>query len=175
MSTQLIDLNDDLRRLKNEGYNISIVSENLVIRGIPYVNKEKKILFGVLYCPLTLSGEKTVPPTDHTARFMGEHPCDQFGTENKSFVNSASLHTLTPDIIGSFYFSSKPQGGSYPDFYTKMTKYIELLSVPAKSIDPSVTAQKFEYEAYNDISVFKYPDTNTASSLLTLKLWIKPL
>lgn len=57
MSTQLIDLNDDLRRLKDEGYNISIVSGNLVIKGIPYVNKGKKILFGAIYCPLTLSGE----------------------------------------------------------------------------------------------------------------------
>ena len=62
MSTQLIDLNDDLRRLKDEEYNISIVSGNLVIKGIPYVNKDKKILFSAVYCPLTLSGEKTVPP-----------------------------------------------------------------------------------------------------------------
>jgi hypothetical protein len=167
MSTQLIDLNDDLRRLKGEGYNISIVSGNLVIKGIPYVNKEKKILFGTIYCPLTLSGEKTVSPQDHTVRFMGEHPCDQLGTENRSFVNSAQEHTLTTDIIGSYYFSSKPQNGSYSDFYAKMTKYIELLSAPAKSIDSSVSAQNFEYESYTDFSVFKYPDTNTARAGLS--------
>jgi len=167
MSTQLIDLNDDLRRLKDEGYNICIVSENLVVRGIPYVNKEKKILFGTLYCPLKLSGEKTAPPEDHTVRFMGEHPCDQFGTEDKSFVNSAQTHTLNSDIVGSYYFSSKPQSGNYSDFYTKMTKYIELLSAPAKSIDPSVSAQNFEYEFYSDISVFKYRDTNTARAGLS--------
>jgi len=167
MSTQLIDLNGDLRRLKDEGYNISIVSGNLVIKGIPYVNKDKKILFGIIYCPLTLSGEKTVPPQDHTVRFMGEHPCDQFGTEINSFVNSAQQHTLTADIIGSYYFSSKPQNGSYPDFYTKMTRYIELLSAPAKSIDPSVSAQNFEYESYSDFNVFKYPDTNTARAGLS--------
>ncbi|MFZ5944244.1 MAG: ThiF family adenylyltransferase [Bacillota bacterium] len=167
MSTQLIDLNDDLRRLKDEGYNISIVSGNLVIKGIPYVNKDKKILFGTIYCPLTLSGEKTVPPQDHTVKFMGEHPCDQFGTEINSFVNSAKQHTLTAEIIGSYYFSSRPQNGSYPDFYTKMTRYIELLSAPAKSIDSSVSAQNFEYESYSDFSVFKYPDTNTARAGLS--------
>ncbi|GAB6152576.1 ThiF family adenylyltransferase [Desulfosporosinus burensis] len=166
MSIQLIDLNDDLRKLKIEGYNISIVNANLVVKGIPYVNREKKVLFGILYCPLTLSGEKTVPPQDHTVRFMGEHPCDQFGTENKSFVNSYDVNTLTTDIIGSYYFSSRPQNG-YPDFYTKMTKYIELLSAPAKSIDTGVSAQAFEYEAYSDISVFKYPDTNTARAGLS--------
>lgn len=167
MSTQLIDLNDDLRRLKDEGYNISIVDGNLVIKGIPYVNKDKKILFGTIYCPLTLSGEKTVSPQDHTVRFMGEHPCDQFGTENKSFVNSAQQHTLTADIIGSYYFSSKPQSGRYADFYVKMARYVELLSAPAKSIDPSVSAQNFEYESYSDFSVFKYPDTNTARAGLS--------
>ncbi|MEA4979906.1 hypothetical protein SDC9_33841 [bioreactor metagenome] len=167
MSTQLIDLNEDLRRLKDEGYNISIVSGNLVIKGIPYVNKDKKILFGTIYCPLTLSGEKTVPPQDHTVRFTGEHPCDQFGTEINSFVNSAQQHTLIADIIGSYYFSSKPQNGSYPDFYAKMTRYIELLSAPAKSIDQSVSAQNFEYESYNDFSVFKYPDTFTARAGLS--------
>ena len=168
MSIQLIDHNYDLRKLKEEGYNnISIVNTHIVAEGIPYVNKEKKIMFGTLYCPLTLSGEKTVPPQDHTAWFMGEHPCDQFGTENKSFVNSHQINNLTPEIIGTFYFSSKPQSGSYPDFYLKITKYIELLSAPAKSIDPSVSAQNFNYTDYNDISVFKYPDTNTARAGLS--------
>lgn len=167
MSTQLIDLNDDLRKLRDEGYNISIVSGNLVVEGIPYVNKDKKILFGTLYCPLTLSGERTVRPQDHTVRFMGEHPCDQFGTENKSFVNSAQIHTLTSDIIGSYYFSSKPQIGYYDNFYVKMTTYIELLSAPAKSIDPGVSAQNFEYNDYSDVSVFKYTDTNMARAGLS--------
>jgi hypothetical protein len=167
MLTQLIDLNDDLRKLRDEGYNISIISGNLIVKGIPYVNRNKQILFGTIYCPLTLSGERTVPPEDHTVRFMGEHPCDKFGTEIQSFVNSAQEHNLTADIIGAYYFSSRPQSGGYPDFYTKMTRYVDLLSAPAKSIDPSVSAQNFEYESYSDFSVFKYPDTNVARAGLS--------
>jgi hypothetical protein len=162
MSIQLIDLNEDLRKLKDEGFNISIVTAHLVAKGIPYVNKDKKILFGTLYCPLTLSGQKTMPPSDHTVWFDGEHPCDKFGTENKSFVNSAQINNLSTEITGKYYFSSKPDTGSYPDFYTKITRYVELLSAPARSIDPSVTATNFDYEGYNDSSVFKYPDTNVA-------------
>jgi hypothetical protein len=162
MSIQLIDLNEDLKKLKDEGFNISIVNAHLVVKGVPYVNKDKKILFGTIYCPLTLSGERTIPPSDHTVRFDGEHPCDKFGTENKSFVNCAEINNLSPDVIGKYYFSSKPDGGRYPDFYAKITRYVELLSAPAKSIDPSVTARNFDYEGYNDSSVFKYPDTNIA-------------
>ncbi|RDI37531.1 ThiF family adenylyltransferase [Falsibacillus pallidus] len=162
MSIPLIDHNTDLKKLKVEGYNVLIINSNLVIKGVPYVNKEKKILFGTIYCPLTLSGDMTVPPQDHTVRFVGEHPCDQFGNEEKSYVHSHQSNTLTGDIIGSYYFSSKPQNGSYSDFYTKMKKYIDLLSAPAKSIDSSVSAQNFAYENYNNDSVFKYPDTNSA-------------
>lgn len=162
MSIQLIDRNDDIGRLKKEDYCVEIVSNNLVVKGIPYVNKDKKILFGTLYCPLTLSGEELLPPADHTVRFMGEHPCDQFGNENNSYVNSAQKNQLSVNIIGDFYFSSKPGSGNYLDYYTKMKRYIELLSAPAKSIDPSVSAQKFDYIEYCDESVFNYPDTNSA-------------
>lgn len=167
MPTQLIDHNEDLRKLKDEGYSISIISGNIVVRGIPYVNKEKKILFGTFYCPLTLSGEKTVQPHDHTVWFVGQHPCDQYGKEEKSYVNSHQTHTLTTDIVGSYYFSAKPSNGHYPDFYSKIKKYVDLLSAPAKSIDPSVSAQNFEYESYSDYCVFKYHDTNTSRAGLS--------
>lgn len=159
MSTPQIDLNDDLKRLKVEGYDISIVNNNVVVRGIPYVNKEKNILFGTLYCPLTLSADKILPPSDHTSRFMGELPCDQFGAENRSFVNSSSVHHLTPEIIGNYYFSSKPQNGNFDDYYSKITKYIDLLSAPAKSLIPGISAQNYSQE-YSDNIIFKYPDTN---------------
>lgn len=167
MSTQLIDHNEDLKKLVEEGYNVSIVNGHLVIKGIPYVNKDKKILFGTIFCPLTLSGLKTVAPQDHTVRFMGEHPCDKFGNEDKSYVNMKQYHLLTQDIIGDYYFSAKPLSGSYPDFYTKIQKYVALLSAPAKSINPSVTAQNFDFEGYNAESVFLYPDTNTARAGLS--------
>lgn len=162
MSIQLIDRNEDISRLKNEDYCVEIVNSNLVVNGIPYVNKDRNILFGTIYCPLTLSGEMLLPPVDHTVRFVGEHPCDRFGNENNSYVNSPQINQLSEKIIGQFYFSSKPDSGNYLDYYTKMKRYIELLSAPAKSIDPSVSAKKFDYNEYCEESVFKYPDTNSA-------------
>ncbi|MEL3972087.1 ThiF family adenylyltransferase [Rossellomorea oryzaecorticis] len=167
MSIQLIDHNEDLKKLKDEGYNISIINDNIVVKGIPYVNKEKKIVFGTIFCPFTLSGENKVLQQNHTVRFAGEFPCDQFGKEDKSYVNSPQTFPLTNDIIGNYYFSSKPLSGNYPDFYSKIKRYVHLLSAPAKSIDPSVTAQNFDFESYNEVSIFNYPDTNTARAGLT--------
>lgn len=167
MSTRLIDLNEDLKKLKDDGYSISIVESHLVVTGIPYVNKEQKILFGVIFCPLTISGESTGTPRDHTVHFMGEYPCDQFGRPSSSFVNSSTTTKLNSEITGNFYFSSKPTSGNYSDFHTKMTKYIDLLSDPAKSIDPGVSAQFSSDESFEESSVFKYSDTHTARANLT--------
>lgn len=167
MSTQLIDLNQDLKKLKDDGYSTSIVESNLVVAGIPYVNAEKKILFGAIFCPLTISGESIGAPQDHTVYFAGEYPCNQLGQPSSSFVNSATTNKLNSEIVGNYYLSSKPVTGSYSDFYTKMTKYIELLSNPAKSIDPGISAQYSSDYTVNEISVFKYADTHTARANLT--------
>ena len=164
MLNQLIAHNDDIKRLQTENYHISFVEGNLVISGIPYVNKDRKVLTGTIYCPVILSGNKATPQ-NHTVRFVGEHPCDQFGNEIKSYVNKPEKHILTSEIVGEYFFSSVPASGRYPDFYAKMKKYIDLLSAPAKSIDPSVDAKNFDFEGYNDIdSPFSYPDSNSASA-----------
>lgn len=167
MSIQLLDHNHDLKKLKDEGYNISIINDHIVIKGIPYVNSARKILFGSIYCPFTLLDENKIQQVDHTVRFTGEYPCDQQGNKLNSLVNSVEKNILTEDIVGLCYLSSKPETGAYPDFYEKMKRYIDLLSAPAKSIDPSIKAKKFDYDYYNQDSVFEYPDTNTARAEIT--------
>lgn len=148
MSTQLIDHNEDLRKLREEGYSISIVNSNILVKDIPYVNKNKEIKSGMIFCPLNLSGEKVMPPANHTVFFVGEHPCKQNGIEDKTFVNSLKNQKLIDGIISSYFFSSKPKTGRYNNFYDKITRYIELLSAPAKSIDPGITAKQFNYKEY---------------------------
>jgi hypothetical protein len=59
-------------------------------------------------------------------------------------------------------FSSKPPAG-YNDYHEKMTTYVAVLSGPAASIDPEVTARIYRViEADEQESVFKY--VGTASS-----------
>jgi molybdopterin/thiamine biosynthesis adenylyltransferase len=59
-------------------------------------------------------------------------------------------------------FSNKPQDG-YPNYFEKMARYVEVISAPAQSLDPTVTAKTFRViEARPDESVFNYLDTNSS-------------
>lgn len=162
MLTQLLDHNEDLKKLKEEGYNISIINGNLLIQQIPYVNENKEIKIGMIFCSLNMSGEILKPPTDHTVHFVGEFPCNQKGIKENSYVNSPRTYKLTDEIIASYYFSAKPQGRMYYSYYEKMKKYIDLLSAPAKSIDPGVSAKTFNTYKYSEESIFNYTDTHSS-------------
>jgi molybdopterin/thiamine biosynthesis adenylyltransferase len=51
----------------------------------------------------------------------------------------------------------------YPDYYEKMNRYAEVISAPAQSLDPTVTAKSFRViEAKPEESVFNYFDTNSS-------------
>ena len=162
MSIQLINHNEDLKRLKDEGYNISLIGGNILIQDIPYVNKEGKIKSGMIFCSCTFSGENLVQPSDHTVYFVGEHPCNQQSVEESSYVNSPSTNRLSYEIISSYYFSSKPANGMYANYYDKMTTYVNLLSAPAKSLSPGITAKNFNYKEHIEENVFNYTFTARA-------------
>lgn len=161
MSIQLINHNEDLKRLKDEGYNISIIGGNVLIQDIPYVNENAEIKSGMIFCSFRLSGEN-VFQNDHTVEFVGEWPCNKNGEKNHGFVNMPRTINLTESIVGSYMFSSKPESGMYANFYDKMTRYIDLLSAPAKSLYPGISAQNFNYKAYTEDNVFNYIDTFTS-------------
>ncbi len=161
MSIQLINHNEDLKRLKDDGYNISIIGGNILIQDIPYVNESAEIKSGMIFCSFRLSGEN-VSQSDHTVDFVGDWPCNKNGEKIHNFVAAPRTMNLTDSIVGSYMFSSKPESGMYANFYDKMTRYIDLLSAPAKSLDPGISAQNFNYKEYIEDNVFNYTDTFTA-------------
>jgi len=164
MLTQLIDHNPDLKKLE-EDYNISIINNNIVIDGIPYVNTNKEINFASIFCPFNLTGS-TITQQDHTVWFTGDLPCNQNG-DKLPFVINNNKNQLTENIVGHYQLSSRPDSG-YPNFYEKMKRYITLLSAPVRSIDPSVRPKNFDYVSYEHDSPFNYPDTNTARAGITM-------
>jgi hypothetical protein len=176
MSKQLIDRSPDLKRLRDEGYDLEIRSNYLIVRDVPYVNEKRQVLRGVLVSELTTAGESTAAPKDHVVDFAGETPCDSTGAPLSKVVIG---NTMTPLIIGylvvTHKFSSKPiPGGIYKDYYEKMTAYVAILESYARAIDPSVTAKTFPViPVDDDESVFKYLDTASSRaqiSLVTKKL-----
>lgn len=162
MSLKLINLNEDLNRLLNEGYGIKISAGHLLLNHIPYVNTSKEIKYGTLVSTLNLAGNKVQKPDTHVAYFMGDTPCNKDGTPLSAIINSSSVQQLTKDIKIDHMFSSKPRTG-YSNYYEKMTTYVNIISTPAKSIDKSITEKTFEpIEIENNETSFNYIDTNSS-------------
>lgn len=163
MSHVLINRNADLKKLRDEGYDVEVINAHLFVHGVPYVNSDGEIVrTGILTCPLLLAGEQTVPPTDHTVKFAGELPCDKDGNPLTGLVNQ----TETVTIEGKEFhhnFSAKPQGGNYDDFHHKMTTYVNILQGHAQAIDRTVTARTHNVRPSADPeSPLHYPDTNSS-------------
>lgn len=159
MQQQLINHSADLKRLRDEGYHLEIVSGFLLIRDVPYVSPSKTIERGTLVSALALAGNITTRPADHVAYFSGEHPCSRYGVPLTKLVIQSQAQQLAPDIVVNQTFSSKPVAG-YPDYYEKMTTYIKLLANPAESLDVTATARTFPViEDKAQESVFAYIDT----------------
>jgi len=167
MSQRLINRNDDLRRLRNEGYCVRIVEGYLVVDHVPYVAPNRELRLGSIVSCLQLSGDKTSKPTQHVAMFAGEHPCDENGKQLVSIVNGSQNKQIGPDLVVSFTCSRKPSQG-YEDYFHKMSTYCELISSPARKIDPSCTARAYiPVEGDAAETVFRYLDTASSRAGIT--------
>jgi len=159
MSRSPISLNADLKKLADDGYDIDIVSGHLVIRDVPYVNVGRQVKLGILVSTLELAGDVTQKPGDHVAWFAGEYPCDQDGHELAKIKCEGEPPKISDGLVVRHSFSSKPADG-YNDYHHKMTTYINIISQPAKVIDPNVTSRpRRVVEANDPDTVFKYIDT----------------
>lgn len=160
MSQQLISRSPDLKQLRDEGYDIEVKSGHLLVKQVPYVTPERKVKYGTLVTPIgDVAGDRTRPPGDHTAYFAGETPCHADGTPFSHIIESQQ-RTLAEGLVVNLRFSSKPIGGSYPDYHAKMTTYVNMLAAQAQRIDSNVNAQPYPViETGEEESVFKYLDT----------------
>jgi len=162
MSHALISRSADLKRLRDDGYAIEILSGHLVVHDIPYVNARRKVAQGKFVCPLNLQGDRTGPPPDHVMWFVGEHPCDRDGQVITAIQHSVHSARLSDDVVTQFSFSNKPLGG-YANYYDKVVTYTRIITAPGRSIDPSATAQTFRVMVDgDDSSVLNYIETNSS-------------
>lgn len=181
MSHIQIARNPDLLHLREAGYNIFVTGTgNLVMRDVPYVNSRREVAIGCLASSLELAGDATVKPTDHTAKFVGEFPCDSNGVELNILRQNSDPCVLGSGLTSQHSFSRKPPEG-YADYFAKMTTYAKLLLMHAREIDPTVTAKTRQVvEPEPNESPFNYLDTASARSetsaaaakLATLKIAI---
>lgn len=167
MQSALISRSPDLLRLRNEGYEVEVRSGHLLVHGVPYLGAAGAVAYGTLVSDLTLAGDTTSRPGNHVAWFVGEHPCDRAGREITAIRHGTAAFQLAPDILAQHAFSNKPPGG-YPDYHAKTTRYIEVISAPAQSLQPGVTARTYKPVPADDAeSVFRYIDSASSRAGIT--------
>lgn len=167
MSDTPINLSEDLKRLRDEGYEIEIVAGHLVIRNVPYVNSKKEVLRGALVSELTLAGNVTQRPKTHVIMFAGEVPCDKSGSELAKIINQRATRNITNDLAINFSFSSKPPEG-YANYYDKVTAYLTILSSQAQALEESADARTWRVttnEGHD--SPFNYVDSASSRAGIT--------
>ncbi|MBI5676235.1 MAG: ThiF family adenylyltransferase [Nitrospirae bacterium] len=168
MSQQPINHSPDLKRLQDEGFEVEIRAGYLLINGVPYLNSNKEIKAGTLVSELTLTGNKTTKPNTHVVFFKGDYPCHRNGSSIEQIRHNSNQQPLTDDLVINHSFSNKPSNG-YSDYYEKMTRYIDIISAPAQSVDSSVTAKTFKViESEDEESVFNYIDTSSSRAGITI-------
>ena len=164
----LIVRNEDLARLRREGYTVQVVRGNgvhLLVHDVPYVNAQRQVRRGTLVAPLELNAEQTTSPiANHQAWFIGEHPCNADGTKLTEIQHATADSAFGDGITVNHSFSMKPRnGGQYVDNYQKFTRYIRVISAPADVIEPGIRATVFKpVPEDSDDSVFHYSNTATS-------------
>jgi Domain of unknown function (DUF6791) len=163
MSQRPISRSTDLMRLRNEGYDLEIRSDHLLVKDVPYVAADRVVKRGILVMPLKLAGDVTVKPGNHVAHFIGEFPCRADGRLIETIGNVSNGRTkLGEGVEIDQTFSAKPMpSGAYDNYYDKVTQYVTILSGYAQKIEPGVNAKTFRpvAAAGDEETVFKYIDT----------------
>lgn len=159
MSQRLINHNEDLRRLRDEGFEVEIFKGYLLIYSVPYVNGNREVTLGTLISELSMSGDMTVKPQTHVIYFQGEFPCSKDGNPIQQIRHQSGRVALADGIHADHSFSNKPTEG-YEDYHAKITQYIKIISHPAIALDKNADPRTFKPIAVApDESVFKYVDT----------------
>ncbi len=162
MLQQQINRSPDLKQLRDDGFEIEVKGGHLIVHHIPYVNSQREVKFGKLISTLSLNNDVTIKPDNHVINFMGEHPCNNDGSIITAIQHSPLNQQLFDGIVLNYSFSNKPPNG-YDNYYHKVTRYAEIITAPAKSIDKTVTAKTFKVIIDSeDETVFNYIDSNSS-------------
>ena len=116
MLHKLIEVSQDLKRLRDQGYEVHIKGTLLLVSGVPYLNSNMKVKRGTLVSELSVTsdGARTISPRTHVIHFIGEHPCNKDGTKISQLTHSEKAKNLGDGVTVNMSFSHKP-GRDYID------------------------------------------------------------
>ncbi|WP_338357167.1 ThiF family adenylyltransferase [Yeosuana marina] len=164
MSFQVINHSPDVKKLRDNGYEVEVIGNYLLMHSVPYLNAKKEVVLGTLVSNVSIANNQVTKPNTHVIHFIGEFPCNIDGTIISQLQHSSRTTNLTDKIVVNHSFSNKPANG-YQNYFDKMVRYVNIISVPAMHVDPSVTAQTFKViESLKEESVLNYSDTNSSKA-----------
>lgn len=167
---QLASHNDDIKRLLEKGYALSINNNYLIVRDVPYLDDKGDCKIGAIVSKFVDIDSDKIKPGDHQVFFCGSHPYNSDGSKIANLGGGArALDLGSNDLQVQRCFSSKPvdQNGRlrpYIDHFEKIEHYVSMFSGPAIQKHPQITPKPLTFNRYDDIgeSVFKYRDTLTS-------------
>jgi hypothetical protein len=171
MSHQLISHSPDLKKLQDQGYEVSIIAGTyLLVSSVPYLSPTGEVKVGTLVSKLELAGDRTVNPVqDHVVYFIGEHPHNADGGIVTAIQHSTQGQLLHEGLQINHTFSNKFPDRLYGDYFEKITRYINIISSQAEAVDSKFTAKTFKpIESPDPEIVFHYYDTNSSRAEINI-------
>lgn len=171
MFHQLVNHNDDIRRLVEKGYAVAFDSGYLIVRDIPYLDAERKLQTGAIVAKLVFTDQNRVVQDDHQVFFAGSTPYNLDGTPIPNLgdrTTTLALSDACQDVVVQRRFSNKPRAtGRFQDFFDKVESYVGIISGPAMEL---YSANPLTFRMVDGIetdSIFKIHDTLTSRAEIT--------
>lgn len=163
MLTELVNRNPDLQRLIDRGFALAVEEGFLIVRDIPYLDTNLTLQVGAIVTKLEYIDQYRVKQDDHQVYFAGGVP---YGLDGGPIPNlgggACSLPVGREGVTVQRSFSNKPASGAFPDFFEKITHYVNLISGPAMERDGANPLTFRCDEKFSVPSVFKFADTLTS-------------
>lgn len=174
MLKTLASLNPDLKRLLEKGYALSIDSNHLVVRDIPYLDAQGALQWGALIGALIFEDQTKVRPSNHQFYFAGPRPYGLDGQPIRGLGGgeaNLSLSEHCSDITVQQIFSHKlkerGQFRDYVDHYEKLECHVTMICGPVMEKFGVSPCTFRECEQGSEQSVFKLRDTLTSRAEIT--------
>lgn len=139
MSRSPTSRSPDLRRLAEEGYDLTLLGATLLVRRVPYVSGNE-VRQGTLVVTLKLSGDMTAAPDRHIVHWIGRTPCDVNGQRLDKVVQLWTGTTHAAGVVSTHTLCNKPVGREFYDYHEMVSAYVALLGTHAEALAPGATA-----------------------------------
>lgn len=165
MQANPIAPNQDLQRLVDDGFHVSLEGQHLVIHRVPYVAKDRTVTYCSLISTYYEHEVAAGQITDHTVFVVGEIPYRDDGMSlEAAMVANTSKQIIAGRLVGcQLSYKSEPLSAMLANYYSKMSHYVRKLGSYVEAIDASANVCGIgSFTARAVPSVFHFPNGSSA-------------